>query len=116
MLARLERGVASRLLRAHELRQRLHDDVVVTREEQGKRVALLLDLAHSMRRRDQRTEPFTWRFWSYDWRDAKEGEHTLVSRAIDARGRVQPAADDPSIKNKKTYWEANQQWPRKVRI
>jgi DMSO/TMAO reductase YedYZ molybdopterin-dependent catalytic subunit len=63
-----------------------------------------------------RTEPFTWRFWSFDWRDAKAGEHTLVSRAIDARGRVQPAADDPAIKNKKTYWEANQQWPRRVRV
>jgi hypothetical protein len=65
---------------------------------------------------EDRNEPFTWRFWSYDWKDARDGEHTLVSRAIDARGRVQPAADDPSIKNKKTYWEANQQWPRRVRV
>jgi DMSO/TMAO reductase YedYZ molybdopterin-dependent catalytic subunit len=65
---------------------------------------------------EERKEPFTWRFWSYDWKDAKEGEHNLVSRAIDARGRVQPTADDPSIKNKKTYWEANQQWPRRVKI
>ena len=65
---------------------------------------------------EQRSEPFTWRFWSYDWKDAKEGEHTLVSRAIDARGRVQPTAEDPVIKNKKTYWEANQQWVRRVKI
>ena len=65
---------------------------------------------------DERKEPFTWRFWSYDWKDAKEGEHTLVSRAIDAKGRVQPAMDDPAIKNKKTYWEANGQWVRRVKV
>jgi len=39
-----------------------------------------------------------------------------VSRAIDGAGRVQPAADDPEIRLKRTYWEANQQWPRKLRI
>jgi DMSO/TMAO reductase YedYZ molybdopterin-dependent catalytic subunit len=65
---------------------------------------------------EERAEPFTWRFWSFEWKDAKAGEHTLVSRAIDARGRVQPSADDPAIKNKKTYWEANQQWPRRVKV
>ena len=65
---------------------------------------------------EERREPFTWRFWSFDWKEAKAGEHTLVSRAIDAKGRVQPTADDPSIKNKKTYWEANQQWPRRVKV
>ncbi|MBI3874655.1 MAG: sulfite oxidase [Verrucomicrobia bacterium] len=59
---------------------------------------------------------FSWTFWSFDWKNAPEGEHSLVSRATDADGRVQPAADDPSIKLKKTYWEANQQWTRKIRI
>ena len=44
------------------------------------------------------------------------GDHTLVSRAIDAEGRVQPAADDADIKLKRTYWEANEQWVRKIRI
>jgi DMSO/TMAO reductase YedYZ molybdopterin-dependent catalytic subunit len=63
-----------------------------------------------------RKEPFTWRFWSYDWKNAKEGEHTLVSRAIDAKGRHQPTADDPEIKLKKTYWEANAQWVRRVKV
>jgi DMSO/TMAO reductase YedYZ molybdopterin-dependent catalytic subunit len=65
---------------------------------------------------EERPEPHTWRFWSVEVKGLKEGEHTLVSRATDARGRVQPTADDPSIKNKKTYWEANQQWPRRIRI
>jgi hypothetical protein len=59
---------------------------------------------------------YAWTFWSYDWAGAQAGEHTLVSRAIDARGRVQPAPDEPFITLKKTYWEANQQAPRKLRI
>jgi len=52
----------------------------------------------------------------YDWKNAASGEHTLVSRAIDTEGRVQPSADEPEIKLKRTYWEANQQWVRKIRI
>jgi hypothetical protein len=55
-------------------------------------------------------------FWSFDWKHPEPCEHTLVSRAIDAEGLVQPAADDPAIKLKKTYWEANQQYPRKIKI
>jgi DMSO/TMAO reductase YedYZ molybdopterin-dependent catalytic subunit len=59
---------------------------------------------------------FTWSLWRFDWRDASPGEHTVVSRATDADGRVQPSVDDPAIKNKRTYWEGNQQWVRKLRI
>ena len=59
---------------------------------------------------------YTWRFFSFDWKQPASGEHTLVSRAIDAEGRVQPTVEDPEIKLKKTYWEANQQWPRKLRL
>lgn len=57
-----------------------------------------------------------WTFWHYDWKDAKPGEHTITSRATDARGRVQPAPDDDSITLKKTYWEANQQAVRKIKV
>ena len=59
---------------------------------------------------------YAWTFWTYDWKNPEPGEHMLVSRAIDAEGRVQPGPDDPAIKLKRTYWEANQQWPRKIRI
>ena len=62
------------------------------------------------------SEPYTWRFWSFDWKDAKPGEHTLISRAIDEKANIQPSSDEPAIKLKKTYYEANQQWPRKVKI
>jgi DMSO/TMAO reductase YedYZ molybdopterin-dependent catalytic subunit len=60
--------------------------------------------------------PFAWRFFTFDWAEPKPGEHTVVSRATDAEGRVQPAADDPAIRLKRTYWEANQQYPRKIKI
>lgn len=59
---------------------------------------------------------YAWTFWSFDWPDAKSGEHTIASRATDARGRVQPAPDDPSITLKKTRWENNQYAVRKIQI
>lgn len=66
--------------------------------------------------RKPKDAPFTWTFWHLDWPNPPAGDHTVVSRAIDADGRVQPAGDDPAIKDKKTYWEANQQWPRRLRL
>ena len=60
--------------------------------------------------------PYAWTFWTYDWQKPEQGEHVLVSRALDAEGRVQPSADDSDIKLKRTYWEANQQWPRRIKI
>jgi DMSO/TMAO reductase YedYZ molybdopterin-dependent catalytic subunit len=61
-------------------------------------------------------DPYTWRFWSFDWDGAAAGEHTITSRATNAKGKVQPAASDDFIALKKTYWEANQQAVRKIRI
>jgi DMSO/TMAO reductase YedYZ molybdopterin-dependent catalytic subunit len=61
-------------------------------------------------------DKYTWRFFTYDWASPTPGEHKVVSRATDEDGRIQPAADDPAIRLKKTYWEANQQWPRTVKI
>jgi DMSO/TMAO reductase YedYZ molybdopterin-dependent catalytic subunit len=60
--------------------------------------------------------PHCWTFWSYYWKQPGTGEHTLVSRAIDVQGREQPAADDSTIALKKTYWEANQQMPRRIKL
>ena len=61
-------------------------------------------------------DPHTWTFWTYDWKNSTPGEHTLVSRATDEQGRVQPTADDPEIKMKKTYWEAYAQVPRRIKL
>src|SRR5207249_3630657 len=62
------------------------------------------------------TAKYAWTFFDFAWKNPTVGEHTVVSRAVDREGRVQPAADDPEIKLKRTYWEANQQWPRKIRL
>lgn len=76
--------------------------------DEGRWVAVRLDMKQQSK--------YAWTFWSYEWKNPAPGDHTLVSRAIDAEGRIQPAAEDPDIKLKRTYWEANQQWPRKIRI
>lgn len=59
---------------------------------------------------------YTWTFWHFEWNLPTTGEHSIVSRAVDMDGRMQPSSEDPSMKNKVTYWEANQQWVRKLRI
>ncbi len=61
-------------------------------------------------------QEFAWKFWSLDWKDATPGEHTITSRAIDREGNIQPAADDPSLAKKHTYWENNGQITRRIRI
>lgn len=65
---------------------------------------------------DKPRAKYAWRFFHHDW-DAKEsGDFYVVSRAIDREGRAQPASTDPEIALKRTYWEASQQWPRKIRL
>lgn len=59
---------------------------------------------------------YSWRFFSFDAGALSSGRHTLVSRAIDANGRIQPTAEDPEIALKRTYWEAYQQWPREIEL
>jgi DMSO/TMAO reductase YedYZ molybdopterin-dependent catalytic subunit len=65
---------------------------------------------------DTQRANYAWTFWSLDWPDAAAGEHTITSRAIDTAGNMQPAADDPSLMNKITYWESNGQITRRVSI
>jgi len=59
---------------------------------------------------------YCWTFFSIDLGVRPAGKHTIVSRAIDANGRVQPTVDDDEIKLKKTYWEAYAQWPREIEL
>ena len=59
-------------------------------------------------------EKFGWKFYTYNWSGATPGEHTIVSRATDVNGLVQPTADD--LKSKRSFLETNSQVPRKVRI
>ncbi len=57
---------------------------------------------------------YSWKLFRYEWKGATPGEHTLVSRVTDTRGRVQPTAEE--IASKKTFLEDNSQYPRKVRV
>jgi len=34
---------------------------------------------------------YAWRLWSYDWKPAKVGDYTILSRATDNQGRTQPS-------------------------
>jgi DMSO/TMAO reductase YedYZ molybdopterin-dependent catalytic subunit len=57
---------------------------------------------------------YSWKLFTFAWNGAAPGEHTLVSRATDANGQVQPTEAD--LANKKTFLEDNSQHPRRVRI
>ena len=57
---------------------------------------------------------YSWKLFTYTWKGATPGEHTLVSRVTDVNGNVQPTAE--AIENKKTFLEDNSQHPRKVKI
>lgn len=59
---------------------------------------------------------FAWKIWHLNWENPTSGEHTVVSRAIDTKGNIQPAADSEFIKGKHTYWESNGQVVRKINI
>jgi DMSO/TMAO reductase YedYZ molybdopterin-dependent catalytic subunit len=58
--------------------------------------------------------PYSWKLFTYRWRDAAPGEHTIVSRATDETGFVQPTAEE--LETKKTFLEDNSQHPRTVVI
>jgi DMSO/TMAO reductase YedYZ molybdopterin-dependent catalytic subunit len=57
---------------------------------------------------------YSWKLFTYAWRDAAPGPHTLVSRVTDVTGRIQPTSED--LANKKTFLEDNSQFPRKITI
>ncbi len=63
---------------------------------------------------DKSNTRFSWKLFTFDWKGATPGEHTLVSRATDVTGAVQPAAGE--LKRKKTFLQDNGEFPRKIAI
>jgi DMSO/TMAO reductase YedYZ molybdopterin-dependent catalytic subunit len=63
---------------------------------------------------DKANTRFSWKLFSYEWKGAAAGEHTLVSRVTDANGAVQPSVEE--LKSKKTFLQDNAQFPRKVLV
>jgi DMSO/TMAO reductase YedYZ molybdopterin-dependent catalytic subunit len=59
-------------------------------------------------------DKYSWKLFTYAWNNATPGEHTLVSRATDVAGRVQPTEQE--LETKKSFLEQNSQSPRKVMI
>ena len=57
---------------------------------------------------------YSWKLFRYTWTGATPGEHTLVSRATDVNGNVQPTEEELSIKQ--TGLEDNSQFPRTVTV
>jgi DMSO/TMAO reductase YedYZ molybdopterin-dependent catalytic subunit len=56
---------------------------------------------------------YSWKLFTYEWSGLQPGDHTIVSRAIDARGEIQPEQTNPT---KVTRWENNGQFVRKIRV
>jgi DMSO/TMAO reductase YedYZ molybdopterin-dependent catalytic subunit len=63
---------------------------------------------------DPANTKYSWKLFTYMWKGGTPGEHTLVSRATDVKGNVQPEAAD--LANKKSFLEDNGQYPRKVML
>jgi DMSO/TMAO reductase YedYZ molybdopterin-dependent catalytic subunit len=57
---------------------------------------------------------YSWKLFTFTWDGATPGEHTLVSRATDVSGQVQPT--EAELVHKKTFLEDNSQHPRRVMI
>ena len=63
-------------------------------------------------RLEANSNPFMWTFWSLDIPALGAGAHTIASRATDRLGRTQP----PDLALKKSNWENNAVWTRKIRV
>ena len=59
---------------------------------------------------DYRNADAAWLLWSYDWKDATPGRHILVSRAINARGEMQPTREKLRTRLASSR-EDHAQWP-----
>ena len=56
--------------------------------------------------------PYAWTFFTLEIDPLSAGEHSLISRATDAKGRTQPE----NLETKKNYWEDNAQFRRTIAV
>jgi len=59
-------------------------------------------------------DKYGWKLFTYIWKGAAPGAHTIVSRLTEANGRVQPT--DEELKEKKSFLEQNSQSVRKFTV
>ncbi|MCC7341196.1 MAG: molybdopterin-dependent oxidoreductase [Bryobacterales bacterium] len=58
---------------------------------------------------------YAWNLWRLPWQEVGAGTHTIVSRAIDARGNIQPKREERS-QTQLSAREDNSQWLRRIVI
>ena len=63
---------------------------------------------------DRQNTKYSWKLFAYEFPAPGVGDHTIVSRAMDVNGTVQPDAAD--LQTKKSRWENNGQFVRKFRV
>jgi DMSO/TMAO reductase YedYZ molybdopterin-dependent catalytic subunit len=63
---------------------------------------------------DPQNTRYSWQLFSYEWSGLSAGEHTIVSRATDADGVVQP--EQVELDAKRTSWENNGQFVRRFSV
>jgi DMSO/TMAO reductase YedYZ molybdopterin-dependent catalytic subunit len=57
---------------------------------------------------------YSWKLFTYEWSQLAPGDHTIVARATDVNGIMQP--EEADVASKKTRWENNWQFVRKFRV
>jgi DMSO/TMAO reductase YedYZ molybdopterin-dependent catalytic subunit len=57
---------------------------------------------------------YSWKLFTYEWTGLTAGDHTIVSRATDVNGTMQP--EEADLQTKKTRWENNAQFTRKFKV
>jgi len=62
---------------------------------------------------DRINTQYSWKLFTCQWTNLTPGDHTIVSRATDANGTVQP--EEADVRSKKTRWENNWQFVRKFK-
>jgi DMSO/TMAO reductase YedYZ molybdopterin-dependent catalytic subunit len=63
---------------------------------------------------DSANTQYSWKLFTHQWNNLTPGEHTIVSRATDVNGVVQP--EEQELADKKSRWENNGQFIRKFTI
>jgi hypothetical protein len=63
---------------------------------------------------DKSSTQYSWKLFTYEWSGLTPGDHTIISRATDANGTVQP--EPAELQTKTTRWENNAQFVRKFKV
>jgi hypothetical protein len=63
---------------------------------------------------DAANTQYSWKLFTLQWNNLTPGEHTIVSRATDVNGVMQP--EETELADKKTRWENYGQFVRKFTI